>query len=227
MGKDQVILSFSDSLIRQSDLKLLEGPHWLNDRVISFYFEYLYEKEFESSSKLVFVSPEVCQFLKMAVKEELGIFLEPLNLETKDLIVMAVNNSNDPERPGGSHWSLLMFSRQAREFYHFDSSSGMNNDSARQLSHKTHSYLTSKMHLEDRFPMRIKEVQVLQQSNGYDCGIHVLCNAQYATRHMLIYGSDDGLDKLDVQTVKNKRLQLKNLILDLAGRPNLDEDKES
>ena len=67
---DKVVVSFCDSIIRQSDLKLLEGPHWLNDRIIGFYFEYLFEKEFDSSDKLVFISPEVCQFLKMSRKEE-------------------------------------------------------------------------------------------------------------------------------------------------------------
>ena len=223
-SKDATIISFGDSIVRKSDLNLLSGPHWLNDRIISFYFEYLYEKEFESSTKLVFISPEVSQFLKMAQKEELGIFLEPLNLDEKDLIILAVNNSNDPERPGGSHWSLLMYSRQAHEFFHFDSSSGMNNDSARQLASKTHSYLMTKTNVEERFPLRIKEVPVVQQSNGYDCGVHLLCNAQYATRHLLIYGSDDGLDKLNEHTVKCKRSDLKRLILDLSG---IEEEGES
>ena len=196
-------------------MKLLEGPHWLNDRIISFYFEYLYEKEFDSSSKLVFISPEVCQFLKMATsKAELGIFLEPLQLEEKDLIVLAVNNSTDPDRPGGSHWSLLMFSKQAREFFHFDSSSGMNKESARQSASKTHQYLMSKT--EDKFPIRLKDVQVVQQSNGYDCGVHLLCNAQHATRHFLIYGSDEGLEPLQVEKVKTKRNELRELIVHMG-----------
>ena len=216
MGKnhDKVVVSFCDSIIRQSDLKLLEGPHWLNDRIIGFYFEYLFEKEFDSSDKLVFISPEVCQFLKMSRKEELEVFLEPLNLDTKDLIVLAVNN-NDSERSGGSHWSLLMFSKQAREFFHFDSSSGMNYEPARQLASNTHSYLMSKLQYEDRYAMRIKEVPVIQQTNGYDCGIHVLCNAKGATRHMLIYGSDDGMEKLPDNLVN--RMYLKKLIFELGG----------
>lgn len=229
MGKneDKVVLSFSDSLIRQSDLKLLEGPHWLNDRVISFYFEYLYEKEFDSSNKLVFISPEVSQFLKMATsKEELLVFFDPLNLEEKDLIILPVNDSNDPDRPGGSHWSLLMFSRQAQQFFHFDSSLGLNSGSARQLSSKTHQYLMSKLQLENRFPLKFKEVMTAtQQSNGHDCGIHVLCNAQNATRHMLIYGSDEGLDPLDPSVVKTKRSEVKQLILNLSGFDETLDDR--
>lgn len=37
--KDQIVLSYHNSLLRQSDFSLLDPPHWLNDRVIGFYFE--------------------------------------------------------------------------------------------------------------------------------------------------------------------------------------------
>ena len=36
---DQIVLSYHDSLIRQSDYLLLDAPNWLNDKVIGFYFE--------------------------------------------------------------------------------------------------------------------------------------------------------------------------------------------
>ena len=41
---DPVILSYHDSLLRQSDLSLIEKPNWLNDTIISFVFQY-FEKE--------------------------------------------------------------------------------------------------------------------------------------------------------------------------------------
>ena len=96
MSSDSTVLSLGDSLIRESDLNLLSGPHWLNDRVISFYFEYLHLHKFESASGVCFISPEVSQFLKLANFEEIPIFLEPLELERKDVILMAVNNAKDP-----------------------------------------------------------------------------------------------------------------------------------
>jgi sentrin-specific protease 8 len=34
-------LNFHDSCLKLSDVDLLKGPHWLNDQIISFYFEYL------------------------------------------------------------------------------------------------------------------------------------------------------------------------------------------
>ena len=35
---------------------------------------------------------------------ELGIFLEPLKLDKKDLVVLAVNDNSSSEHAGGSHW---------------------------------------------------------------------------------------------------------------------------
>ena len=90
----------------------LSGPHWLNDALIGFYFEFLHQRKFESSSRICFISPEVSQFLKLASAVEIPVFLDPLHLEEKETVLMAVNNASDPSQPGGSHWSLLIFTRQ-------------------------------------------------------------------------------------------------------------------
>ena len=36
---DPTVLSYHDLSLKESDLSLLVGPQWLNDRVIAFYFE--------------------------------------------------------------------------------------------------------------------------------------------------------------------------------------------
>jgi hypothetical protein len=38
---DDKLLSYGDCLLRVRDVALLTGPHWLNDAVMSFFFEYL------------------------------------------------------------------------------------------------------------------------------------------------------------------------------------------
>ena len=70
------------------------GPHWLNDRLIGFYFEFLHQRKFESSSRVCFISPEVSQFLKLASAVEIPVFLDPLHLEEKETVLMAVNNAS-------------------------------------------------------------------------------------------------------------------------------------
>jgi hypothetical protein len=47
--------------------------------------------------------------------------------------------------PGGSHWSLLIFSKQAKEFFHFDSSPGSNAHDAKALARKMHEYFKTKI----------------------------------------------------------------------------------
>ena len=40
MSSGRVVLSFHDSLLlREEDVLLLSGPHWLNDKIIGFFFE--------------------------------------------------------------------------------------------------------------------------------------------------------------------------------------------
>ncbi len=37
--QDKVVLSYYDSLLRESDVALLTGANWINDKIIGFYFE--------------------------------------------------------------------------------------------------------------------------------------------------------------------------------------------
>ncbi|KAL7201891.1 hypothetical protein ACSBR1_033562 [Camellia fascicularis] len=39
---DEKILSYNDVVLRRSDLDILSGPYFLNDRIIEFYFSYLH-----------------------------------------------------------------------------------------------------------------------------------------------------------------------------------------
>lgn len=66
MSKNPIILNFKDTLLHQSDVELLNGPHWLNDNIITFYFEYLEKAAYKSEKDLLFISPEVVQCLKAA-----------------------------------------------------------------------------------------------------------------------------------------------------------------
>ena len=40
MESDPVYLSYGDSVLRMSDLDILQSNQWLNDRIIGFYCEY-------------------------------------------------------------------------------------------------------------------------------------------------------------------------------------------
>lgn len=59
---NKIILSFHDSIIYQSDLKIIKSStEWLNDRIITFYFEYL-QKEIFDDEQILFIG-EILTFL--------------------------------------------------------------------------------------------------------------------------------------------------------------------
>ena len=92
---------------------------------------------------------------------------------------------------GGSHWSLLVYSAQSRQFYHMDSSQGMNGDHAMATAKKIHHFLVRKEResgLNLFFDFMFKEVPVSTQTNGHDCGVHVLYNAEAALRQGYFWG---------------------------------------
>lgn len=142
MAKSAVVLSFHEILLHQSDVELLNGPHWLNDTVISFYFEYLEKMIFSKEKDLLFVSPEVTQCIKMVEASDIGIFLEPLQINTKKFVFFALNDNSSPDAAGGSHWSLLVYSQNENSFFHYDSSSGSNHDVAWDFASHLMSYLS-------------------------------------------------------------------------------------
>lgn len=204
-------LNFHNCSLYMSDVDLLKGPHWLNDQIISFYFEYL-EREVwvEYSDRFLFVSPEVTQCIKLS-PDDVGLFLEPLGAHQKDFLFFALNDNLQVERAGGSHWSLLAFSRPENCFFHFDSSYGSN---------AAHSALLVNILMRAlNVPhARSKEASCLQQFNSYDCGIHVLCTVDLLTQTAMRHDEIDNAAHVSYESVRRKRVDLLNTILDLDGR---------
>ena len=56
---------------------------------------------------MLFVGPEVSQFVKLVGRTEVPEVLSPLRCSEKELVLFCVNNLENPEEAGGSHWSLL------------------------------------------------------------------------------------------------------------------------
>ncbi|BES88100.1 sentrin-specific protease [Nesidiocoris tenuis] len=216
--KRESVLSFHDSLLHQSDVDLLDGPYWLNDSIIGFYVEYL-EKEVFADLNICFVRPEVTQCLKLSPQAELPLFLDPLNFKTSELAVMPLNDCDNPTQVGGSHWSLLVYCKNADCFYHLDSSQGSNSSQARDLAAKLSHYLRLKsdgtIHAPNSPPEYVS-LSSLQQNNSYDCGVFVLCNMDNVIKHFLRTGSLENLDYVRSQDVNRKRSDLKTLIMSLT-----------
>ncbi|KAK5641914.1 hypothetical protein RI129_010461 [Pyrocoelia pectoralis] len=208
-GSNPVVLNFHESLLRLSDIELLNGHCWLNDSVISFYFEYLEISRYRKNPALLFVPPQVTQCIKLSPSTEVSVFLEPLISNRCRFIFFALNDNEQTEVSGGSHWSLLVFSEPERMVFHFDSSKGSNCEQAMEFGAKLLRYLRLSSY-------GFREPLCLQQSNGYDCGIHVMCNAEniadFASKHQKV----EGCSVLKEDIVQSKRHNLLNLITNLA-----------
>lgn len=142
----------------------------------------------------------------MAPLNELDVFLRPLAADSRDFIFFALNNNEETDYAGGSHWSLLVFSRPDRAFLHFDSSRGSNQDQASDLARKLMHYFRV------GGSARVAEPMCLQQTNSYDCGIFVLCYAELVAAHALRVGKVEGCPVLERSEVRQKREEVLNII---------------
>ncbi|XP_066259655.1 sentrin-specific protease 8-like [Euwallacea similis] len=213
MNSNITVLSYNESLLRKSDVDLLKGPHWLNDTIISFYFEYLETELFKGNNSFLFVSPEVTQCIKISPQQELEVFLSPLIKEKNPkFIFFALNDNKQTEYSGGSHWSLLAYSDSEKIMFHFDSSRGSNECQAMDFVEKVLQYFD--LPIEGRF----EEVSTLQQNNGYDCGIHVLCNTEQLASYASHYGRLKGCPKVTLEQVQRKRLEILSIIERLRAK---------
>ncbi|XAR60484.1 Ulp1 peptidase [Bertholletia excelsa] len=179
MGKssaDEKILNYKDVVLRRSDLDILSGPYFLNDRIIEFYFSYL--SSCYPSEDILLVPPSIAFWIANCPDtESLKDFLEPLNLSYKNLAIFPVNNNTDvTDAEGGSHWSLLAFERRTNTFVHHDSFGGLNSGHAKRL----YRALLGHMGIFNT-ASTCKYVEcpsTPQQVNGYDCGLYVAAIAK-------------------------------------------------
>lgn len=207
---DPIALSFKEICLRMSDIQLLQGPHWLNDQILSFYYEYLEHEKYKNNPDLLFVAPEVTQCMKLMDDAELNTLLNQLKAPCKSFVFFALND-NPTTRAGGTHWSLLVFSRPEKTFFHFDSY-GNNNSTA--------SYLFAQR-IKDVLNCRkchIKPIRCLQQANSYDCGIHVICMTDNIADHVNRFECVEDVGPLHQDTISAKRSELLKLIQSLGGK---------
>lgn len=215
---DSIVLNYYDCLLRTSDVALLQGSHWLNDVIIGFYFEYLDATWNKNGKKeLYFVSPEFTQLLKMTDPSQYNIFLESMNVSECKCIFFPLNNCDRKDAAGGSHWSLLVFCKQDKTCYHFDSSKGYNSNIASKFAENIMNCILDKNEPNKKFV----DTDSPQQDNGYDCGVYVLCFADVITKYVMKTGKVDGCDYSQVKkSTYTKRTELLNLINDLKPKSN-------
>ncbi|KAK9914989.1 hypothetical protein WJX75_003382 [Coccomyxa subellipsoidea] len=135
MAREPKYLDYHDVLLYRSDVDLLKGKYWLNDQIVAFFFEYLQVEKYASHKELFFCGGALSYLLLHGDAMEMEAVLAPMKLKERELIVFACNDNPDPSvSSGGSHWSLLTFTKHNSTFRHYNSAAGMNEEAARALA---------------------------------------------------------------------------------------------
>jgi sentrin-specific protease 8 len=177
-----LLLNFNDAIIYGSDLALVQSrTAWLNDACINFFFE-LMKQRVGKSIPVTFMDPSVVSFFvhQCIEEEEIEEFVSGTSFPATGKIFIPVNDSMVQSTAwhtmGGSHWSLLLVAKSDKnvQFWHFDSIENSRNvRAAEEIAEK---FGQNGFDISSS-PSVVKAVTP-QQTNGYDCGIHMLAAVQ-------------------------------------------------
>ncbi|KAJ2007293.1 SUMO1 sentrin specific peptidase 8 [Coemansia thaxteri] len=174
MTHDAVLLDFENAEVRSSDFDSLRPEGWLTGEIINFYWTYLERLEFLTSPSVLFLGTytayRIANAETAAVTDSISTQLSEELGPRRHLILIPLNHR--------SHWSLLVYCRLTRTFYHYDSISKHNRVFAERAAGRFLRVLEPK--LKDGF--YFKSVHTPQQNNDYDCGVYVLAIAEELAR---------------------------------------------
>ncbi|KAJ1688671.1 hypothetical protein LUZ63_012826 [Rhynchospora breviuscula] len=222
---DDRILSYGDATLVRSDLAILRGPHYLNDRLIHFFFTHLHlHLHLEEEKEVLLVPPSLAFLIAHFPGPDLSSLadvLAPLALPRRKLVLFPVNDNPDVTlAEGGSHWSLLVCHVPSRLFVHHDSSgtARLNSPHARRLFNSLTPFFMPPppQHLDFRYI----EGPTPTQTNGYDCGLYVMaiarCVCQWYSQPKNIDHKENWFPVLSHQLNANKVHQLRAELLSLV-----------
>lgn len=152
-------------------------PIWVTDDHLNKYFDKLNINVVGSSLSAHIMNPLISHGLKSLVNTD--HLLEPLNLSEKTVIIIPVNDSNDFEKESGSHWSLLVYHRDLKIFYYYDSIPLKNLEQSKTTAKKLVNFLTPGSSYD------FKIVEGPCQNNSYDCGIYLILGVEHTLQMSL------------------------------------------
>lgn len=174
---DAVILDFENAEVRASDFDSLKPEGWLTGEIINFYWTYLERREFRTEKSVLFLGTYTAYRISNAenstVTDTIATQLSGELGGERELILIPLNHR--------SHWSLLVYCRLTRTFYHYDSINRHN----RQFAERAAGRLLRVLEPTLRDGFYFKSMQTPQQNNDFDCGIYVLAIAEELARRYI------------------------------------------
>ncbi|EQC53052.1 NEDD8 protease Nep1 [Schizosaccharomyces japonicus yFS275] len=182
MSISSTVLEFYDVCFKKDDFDGLHKPNWITDTDIDLFYELIerfwFPQHPSQAKEIVLLRPSIVLLLAQSQLSlhDLREVLPPETFTTKYLF-LPVNDISKGVEGGGTHWSLLVVDVPDEQCYYYDSlSNGKTRDCTNALCRLS-------LLLNKHFS--IHPMKVLQQRNGYDCGVHVCSNSIELVRRLL------------------------------------------
>ena len=167
MENDPILITYKSCSIKKSDIDCLSDYQYLNDLIISFYYEILNEKY--TSNDIILLDPAVS--MSIIFDQDLhdinNCIFQPLEMKNKKFIFVPINDNTKIEyKINGSHWALNIIDVNNNTIYYLDSMLG--NISNAKVSVRK---------FEKLFGKKFNFVYALEntyQTNSSDCGMFIL-----------------------------------------------------
>lgn len=196
-------------------VEILAGDEWLNTDIISFYIAHLETVTFKDHPEILFLQPSQTQVVKLFGVDGAISVLEPLQSQSKEVIICVVNDSvavkpeSNTSKGTGGHWSVVAYSKKENCFYSLDSAGSTNWQAASEVMR----IMKKALRCTDA---TIIETPCLRQDNAYDCGVYSLANAELIASHFVDQHRLINLPLLSAETAKGKRAEILDLVLKLS-----------
>lgn len=242
-NQNKTILIYEGLSITASDLECLAAREYINDNIINFWLKYMYQKllsDAEQKRILIYDSHFMAALEKMD-NERTHRWLRKMKLFEKDFMIIPVMEDE--------HWFLMtleypnnVYDQNAQRFRtrvrFWDS---MGRDYLRKIKKKLcvilfkflrNAFLFEKSEsITELHNIEVIHEDVNQQKNLFDCGLHLLLNAEDficqsfdVLRH--INPADDDELIILLNRKRNKRGAIRNLIRRLGESQTLAENQD-
>ncbi|WUR03525.1 sumo-specific peptidase 1 (SENP1) [Vairimorpha necatrix] len=151
--------------MRHEDVSLLLGPHWLNDKIINSYMEFLHEYDPE----IYIFSSYFYTNLRKGGIERVSKYTSNINIFEYRLLFFPVHLHN--------HWVFVCYDVLKKKLEYRDSLGGSSDSVLENLSEFIESEY-KRIYNEELSVSQIYIENIRKQDNGHDCGVFTLMYAK-------------------------------------------------
>lgn len=220
---DELLVNYNDAVVYGRDWKLIAGCGWLNDACINYQLQRLQSK-YNSKKTVLLLDPAVTSFLvhqaddedrQDFIRDQLGPNIETVLIPINDSMMTTEQQNGTTKmwwQNPGTHWTLLHWSKQRKWIEHFDSAVSSGNRAAAETVARVLGWKDS----------AILTPSVPQQTNGYDCGVHVLITVEHILKGETVSG-----DLADIfRNGKRCHIARRNIAKDILEQSQLYQEQQ-